>query len=105
MPTLIAQGEEALMASTSSGAGIVFPPSGAAYSASKAALIALMEVLAYQLQMAGAKVKAAMLFPGPHVIDTKLFSSKRNLQKDYDDPAITSGSGNIGSASWRESVW
>src|SRR3546814_17957852 len=45
MPTLIAQGEEALMASTSSGAGIVFPPSGAAYSASKAALIALMEEL------------------------------------------------------------
>lgn len=93
MPTLIAQGEEALMASTSSGAGIVFPPSGAAYSASKAALIALMEVLAYQLQMAGSHVKAAILFPGPHVVDTNLFSSHRNLQKEYDDPAIASGAG------------
>ncbi|SNS48653.1 NADP-dependent 3-hydroxy acid dehydrogenase YdfG [Sphingomonas laterariae] len=93
MPTLIAQGEDALMASTSSGAGIVFPPSGAAYSASKAALIALMEVLAYQLQFSGTKVRAAILFPGPHVVDTNLFSSHRNLQKEYDDPAIASGAG------------
>ncbi|WP_157219034.1 SDR family NAD(P)-dependent oxidoreductase [Flavisphingomonas formosensis] len=93
MPVLIEQGEEALMTSTSSGAGIVFPPSGAAYSSSKAALIALMEVLAYQLQMAGSKVKAAILFPGPHVVDTRLFSSHRNVQERYGDPSLRAGGG------------
>lgn len=91
MPRLIAQNEEALMAATSSGAGIVFPPTSPGYSASKAALIALMEVLAQQLQMSGSKVKAAILFPGPHVVNTNLFSSHRNIQKEYSDPALKKG--------------
>lgn len=93
MPRLIAQGGEALIAATSSGAGIVFPPSSPAYSSSKAALIALWEVLAYQLQMAQSPIKAALLFPGPHVVDTGLFGSHRNLQSDYDDPLVREGTG------------
>src|SRR5258706_14371484 len=84
MPRLIAQGGEALVAATSSGAGLVFPPNSAAYSASKSALIALMEVFAYQLQMAGSSIRAAIVFPGPHVVDTNLFGSHRNLQAEYD---------------------
>jgi NAD(P)-dependent dehydrogenase (short-subunit alcohol dehydrogenase family) len=93
MPKLIAQDTPALMASTSSAAGIIFPPSSAPYSASKAALIALMEVMAQQVMMAGSKVKAAILFPGPHVVETNLFSSHRNVQKQYADPAIVAGNG------------
>lgn len=93
MPRLIEQNEEALIAATSSGAGLVFPPASPAYSASKAALIAVMEIFALQLQMAGSKVKAAILFPGPHVVDTNLFGSHRNVQAEYADAATTAGSG------------
>jgi NAD(P)-dependent dehydrogenase (short-subunit alcohol dehydrogenase family) len=93
MPCLLAQNTESLIASTSSAAGIIFPPAAAAYSASKAALIALMEIVALQLQMGGSKVKAAILFPGPHVVDTNLFSSHRNVQQEYADPAIALGMG------------
>lgn len=93
VPKMLEQDEESLIASTSSGAGIVFPPSAPAYSASKAALIALMETLGMQLMMAGAKVKTAILFPGPHIVETKLFSSQRNLQPEYADPVITAGTG------------
>lgn len=92
-PRLIAQNEEALISATSSGAGLVFPPNAPAYSASKAALIALMEIMALQLQMAGSKVRAAILFPGPHVVDTNLFSSHRNAQAEYADAAVKAGSG------------
>lgn len=92
-PRLIAQNEEALIASTSSAAGIIFPPSAPAYSASKAALIALMEVVAQNLQLAGSKVRAAILFPGPHIVDTNLFSSHRNVQAEYEDEATKAGNG------------
>jgi NAD(P)-dependent dehydrogenase (short-subunit alcohol dehydrogenase family) len=93
LPRMFEQNEGGLMAATSSGAGIVFPPNSPAYSASKAALIALMEVLQYQLDMVQSDIKAAILFPGPHVVDTNLFGSHRNLQKDYDDPIIRAGGG------------
>jgi len=93
LPRMLAQGGEGLMAATSSAAGIVFPPTSPAYSASKAALIALMEVLAVQLQIAGSPVRAAILFPGPHVVDTNLFGSQRNLQAEYDDPLLRAGAG------------
>ena len=93
LPRMFEQNEGGLMAATSSGAGIVFPPNSPAYSASKAALIALMEVLQYQLHMVQSDIKAAILFPGPHVVDTNVFGSHRNLQKDYDDPIIRAGGG------------
>ena len=37
------------------------------------------------------KVRASLLFPGPHVVDTNLFGSYQNLQARYDDPALRSG--------------
>jgi hypothetical protein len=49
--------------------------------------------MALQLQMAGSKVKAAILFPGPHVVDTNLFGSHRNVQAEYADAATKAGSG------------
>jgi NAD(P)-dependent dehydrogenase (short-subunit alcohol dehydrogenase family) len=93
LPRMFEQNEGGLMAATSSGAGIVFPPNSPAYSASKSALIALMEILQFQLDMVQSDIKAAILFPGPHVVDTNLFGSHRNLQKDYDDPIIRAGGG------------
>jgi NAD(P)-dependent dehydrogenase (short-subunit alcohol dehydrogenase family) len=93
MPHLMEQDEETIMSVTSSGAGLVFPPSAAAYSASKAALIALVEIMAMQLQMSGSKVKASIIFPGPHVVETNLFSSHRNVQEEYRDADVVYGGG------------
>jgi NAD(P)-dependent dehydrogenase (short-subunit alcohol dehydrogenase family) len=85
LPRMIQQGGEGLMAATASGAGIVFPPTSPAYSASKAALIAVWEVMALQLQAKHPQIKAALLFPGPHVVDTRLISAERNLQPEYSE--------------------
>jgi NAD(P)-dependent dehydrogenase (short-subunit alcohol dehydrogenase family) len=91
LPRMQAHGEEALISATSSVSGLLYPPGLAAYAASKAALIALMETLANQLQAEGSKVKASLLFPGPHVVDTNLFQSYQNLPSRYDDQALRDG--------------
>jgi NAD(P)-dependent dehydrogenase (short-subunit alcohol dehydrogenase family) len=93
VPRLIEQDEECVIAATASGAGLVFPPSAAAYASTKSALIALTEVLSFQLKMCGSKVRAACLFPGPHVVDTKLFDAQRNLLKRFDDGSDQFGGG------------
>lgn len=86
LPKMIAQDEEALVAATCSTVGIVYPAYSPAYNASKAALLALMETLCHQVK--DTRVRAAVLFPGPHVVDTRLFDAKRNLQSDYDGDAV-----------------
>ncbi|MDT0575192.1 SDR family NAD(P)-dependent oxidoreductase [Croceicoccus sp. F390] len=93
LPRMVERGEEAIISATSSGAGIVFPPMSHAYSASKAALIALWETTQHQLDMNSSLVRAALLFPGPHVVNSDLMNSQRNLQAQYDDPALRAGSG------------
>jgi hypothetical protein len=45
----------------------------------------LTEVLHHQLKAQDAKVKAALLFPGPHLVNTNLMRSARPV--DYVDPA------------------
>lgn len=93
VPRLLEQDEEAVIAATASGAGLVFPPGSAAYSSTKAALIALAEMLSNELAMCGGKVKAACMFPGPHVVDTRLFNAQRNLLPRFDDGSAQFGGG------------
>lgn len=93
MPRLLEQPNGGLMAATSSGAGLVFPPMSYAYSTSKAALIALWEMLAHVLHNMNSNVRAALLFPGPHVVRTRLMDSQRNAQDKYAHPAVSAGSG------------
>jgi NAD(P)-dependent dehydrogenase (short-subunit alcohol dehydrogenase family) len=90
-PRLLKQNKEAVLAATSSGAGLIFPPNSPAYSASKAAVIALMEILSFQLMMSGSPVKAACLFPGPYVVDTNLFNSQRNAPAEFKSNAQLGG--------------
>ena len=92
-PRMLEQNEEGIISATSSGAGIVFPPTATAYSCTKSAVIALYETLSHQLQQMSSKLRAALLFPGPHVVNTDLMSSQRNLPDKYDDPAVRAGSG------------
>ncbi len=98
LPRMIEQGGESLVTATSSGAGLVYGPNSPAYNASKAALVALMETLHFQLKASHPDIKTAILFPGPHVVDTRLISSTRNMQAEYQsgkadqdvDPAMES---------------
>jgi NAD(P)-dependent dehydrogenase (short-subunit alcohol dehydrogenase family) len=95
-------GEAALISATSSISGLLFPAGLAPYAASKAALIALMETLANRLQAEGSQVRASLLFPGPHVVDTNLFSSYQNLPARYDDPTLKAGGRVKSMAGYRE---
>jgi NAD(P)-dependent dehydrogenase (short-subunit alcohol dehydrogenase family) len=70
--------QEAHVVNTSSGVGLLFPPTSGVYSITKAAVIATTEILHMQLLLQRSPVKAAVLFPGPYVVETNLFSSGRN---------------------------
>ncbi len=93
VPRMLEQDKEAIIAVTSSGAGVVFPQMAPAYCASKSAVIALYETLSHQLQLMGSKLRAAILFPGPHIVNTQLMNSQRNLLPEFDIPALREGSG------------
>jgi NAD(P)-dependent dehydrogenase (short-subunit alcohol dehydrogenase family) len=89
VPRLVKQNLEAHIVNTASGVGIL--PISGIYSATKAAVIALTESLHFQLQAEKSPVKAALLFPGPHVLDTGLFNSARNRPKELTDPGDALG--------------
>lgn len=96
VPRMLEAGEEGRVVNTSSGNGGLFSlPTTPIYATTKAALTCLTEVLHHQLRMAGAKVGASVLFPGPHVVNTRIFEAARNrppdlpLEADPDAPPPT----------------
>lgn len=83
VPRMLADGEEGRVVNTSSGNGGLFPlPTTPIYATTKAALTCLTEVLHHQLRMAGARLGASVLFPGPHVVNTRIFDAARNRPAD-----------------------
>jgi len=77
VPVMLAQDDEGHIVNTSSGNGGIAPlPSTPQYSATKAAVVTMTECLYGQL--AGTKVSASVLFPGPHMLRTGLFESWRS---------------------------
>lgn len=84
VPRMLAGGEEGVIINTSSGnGGLRSLPNTPIYAASKAAVTSMSEVLHQQLLREGDKLKAAVLFPGPHVVNTSILASKRNRPQDY----------------------
>jgi NAD(P)-dependent dehydrogenase (short-subunit alcohol dehydrogenase family) len=78
VPTMIAGGAEGHVVNTSSGNGGVSPLRGTPqYAVTKAAVVTLTECLYAQLQDAGSAVGASVLFPGPNMLRTGIFSSWR----------------------------
>jgi NAD(P)-dependent dehydrogenase (short-subunit alcohol dehydrogenase family) len=76
---------------TSSGnGGLTSLPTTPIYSMTKSAVTTLSEVLNYQLQMVGAKIKAGVLFPGPNVVNTNIFAAARNRPERF-APEVESG--------------
>ncbi|MEY2462498.1 MAG: hypothetical protein QOH64_636 [Acidimicrobiaceae bacterium] len=84
VPTLVAQGEPAHVINTSSGNGGVSPlPSTPVYAMTKAAVVTITECLHAQLAGAAPHVKASVLFPGPNMLRTGLWTSQRNRPASY----------------------
>lgn len=85
-PRMLASGEEGVIVNTSSSnGGLRSLPNTPIYAASKAAVTSISEVLHQQLLREGDKLRAAVLFPGPHVVNTSILASKRNRPTDYGD--------------------
>ncbi len=83
VPIMLERGEDGHVVNTSSGNGGLYPlPTTPIYATTKAAVTTISEVLHYQLQMAGAKVRASVLYPGPNIVATNIFSAARNRPDD-----------------------
>lgn len=78
VPAMVASGDEGHVVNTSSGNGGVSPLRGTPqYAVTKAAVVTLTECLYAQLQDAGSRVSSSVLFPGPHMLRTGIFTSWR----------------------------
>jgi NAD(P)-dependent dehydrogenase (short-subunit alcohol dehydrogenase family) len=83
VPTMVAGGDEGHVVNTSSGNGGIAPlTSTPQYAMTKAAVVTLTECLYGQLEEAGSRIKASVLFPGPHMLRTNLWESYRNRPAD-----------------------
>jgi NAD(P)-dependent dehydrogenase (short-subunit alcohol dehydrogenase family) len=79
MPKLVAQNQPAHVVNTTSHAGALLTPGIIpVYSATKAALAALTEALYFQLQAQRSPIRVSLLFPGPHTVPTRTYTSSRN---------------------------
>lgn len=84
VPTMLASGEEGHVVNTSSGNGGIAPlPGTPIYALTKSAVVTLSESLYAQLRSVDARVSASVLFPGPNVLRTGLFTSWRNRPAEY----------------------
>lgn len=84
VPRMLASGEEGVVINTSSSnGGLRSLPNTPIYAATKAAVTSISEVLYQQLLREGAKVRAAVLFPGPHTVNTLIMASRRVRPHEY----------------------
>jgi NAD(P)-dependent dehydrogenase (short-subunit alcohol dehydrogenase family) len=83
VPRMLSGGEEGHIVNTSSANGGLYPlPTTPIYATTKAAVTTITEVLYHQLRMARAKLRASVLFPGPHIVATNIFDAARNRPVD-----------------------
>ncbi len=83
VPTMLAQDDEGHVVNTSSGNGGISPlPSTPQYAVTKAAVVIITECLYAQLRSVESKIGASVLFPGPHMLRTGLWTSWRNRPAD-----------------------
>ena len=84
VPSMLAHGQEGHVVNTSSGnGGLTLVPSTPIYSASKAAVSSLTETLHLQLVQQKAKIRAHVLYPGPHLVASNIFESASHRQAEF----------------------
>ena len=86
VPGMLEHGEAGHVVNTSSGnGGLTSMAATPIYASTKAAVTSMTEVLHYQFLMDNAALKAHVLFPGPHLVNTNILSSMRNRPEDLRD--------------------
>ena len=84
VPGMLAHGEEGHVVNTSSGnGGLTLVPSTPIYSASKASVSSLTETLHLQLVQRKAKIRAHVLYPGPHLVSSNIFEAASHRQPEF----------------------
>lgn len=84
VPHMLEAGEEGVVINTSStNGGLRSLPNTPIYAATKAAVTSISEVLHQQLLREGGKLRAAILFPGPHTVNTGIMASGEVRPADY----------------------
>ncbi len=84
VPGMMAHGEEGHVVHTSSGnGGLILVPTTPIYSATKAAVSAITESLHLQLTMQGSKIHAHVLYPGPNIVASNIFTAARNRPDEF----------------------
>jgi NAD(P)-dependent dehydrogenase (short-subunit alcohol dehydrogenase family) len=87
VPGMLERGEEGWVVNTSSGnGGLTILPDTPVYTSSKAAVTSISETLHYQFLQEGAKLRAAVLFPGPYLVNTNLLGAARNRPVEQTAP-------------------
>lgn len=103
VPGMLAHGQPGHVVNTSStNGGLHSMPTTPIYSATKAAVTSMSEVLHYQFLMDGAALQAHVLFPGPHLVNTNILSSMRNRPadlRDNDEPVAYTSMADLAKAS------
>ena len=83
VPRMIESGEEGLVINTSSGDGGISPlAQQVVYASSKAAVSIMTECLGAQLIGRGTKLRASIFYPSGGMLDTGIWSTKRNRPKE-----------------------
>ena len=79
LPAMLAHGEEGHVVNTSSGnGGLTLLPSTPIYATSKSAVSTITEALHLQLLQRGARIHASVLYPGPNMVTSNIFTAYRN---------------------------
>lgn len=108
VPNMLAHGEPGHVVNTSSGnGGLASLPTTPIYASTKAAVTSLTEVLHYQFLMENAALKAHVLFPGPHIVNTNILSSMRNRPdhlRDDDEPVAYTTMADLAKATGMENM-
>jgi NAD(P)-dependent dehydrogenase (short-subunit alcohol dehydrogenase family) len=94
VPGMLAHGEAGHVVNTSSGnGGLTSMATTPIYASTKAAVTSMTEVLHYQFLMDETALQAHVLYPGPHLVNTRILASMRNrpddLRDDDEPPAYT----------------
>jgi NAD(P)-dependent dehydrogenase (short-subunit alcohol dehydrogenase family) len=83
VPEMLKRGEPGRVVNTSSGnGGLVLIPTTPIYATTKSAVSTITEALHLQLKLVRAKLEASVLYPGPHVVATNIFTAARNRPAD-----------------------
>jgi len=84
VPGMLAHGEEGHVVNTSSGnGGLIVIPTTPIYATSKAAISVLTEALHYQFVQFGTKLHASVLYPGPNIVSSNIFTASRNRPAEH----------------------